>query len=235
MTTDASFGLWLKQKRIALDLTQQELADRAGCSIVTIRKFESGERRPSKQLADHLAQTLHISPDERSAFIKFARTEPDGDSFPAAPLSEMSPWRLSNRDLFHSSKQTLPLQSNPFIGRNVEIQEIEAHLNKPLAQAKAGFLAGLAEAQRLSLLNSVWHSIVGLGLVAAAEGLPERGATLLSFGTTQTGAYNRFLLGEPQRILTQLQAKLSPKDFDAAQKKAQNMNLSSLIAYCNCC
>ena len=36
---DVSFGEWLKQRRKALDLTQNELAERVGCSLATIRKF----------------------------------------------------------------------------------------------------------------------------------------------------------------------------------------------------
>ena len=37
-----SFGDWLKARRKALDLTQEELAQRAGCSIFALRKIESG-------------------------------------------------------------------------------------------------------------------------------------------------------------------------------------------------
>lgn len=56
-----------------LDLTQSDLADCAGCSVITIRKFEADERRPSRQLAELLANCLQIPADEREAFVDFAR------------------------------------------------------------------------------------------------------------------------------------------------------------------
>ena len=46
---DYSFGNWVKHRRKALDLTQLELAQRVGCSLATIVKIESDERRPSRQ------------------------------------------------------------------------------------------------------------------------------------------------------------------------------------------
>ncbi|MBI3166213.1 MAG: helix-turn-helix transcriptional regulator, partial [Chloroflexi bacterium] len=46
---DYSFGTWVKRRRKALDLTQQELARQIGCSPSLIFKIESDERRPSRQ------------------------------------------------------------------------------------------------------------------------------------------------------------------------------------------
>ena len=40
----ASFGAWLKQRRRAPDLTQDELARRLGCALGTVRKWETEER-----------------------------------------------------------------------------------------------------------------------------------------------------------------------------------------------
>ena len=75
MTTDPqeTFGRWLRRRRRALDLTQEALAQCAACSVVTIRKFESDERRPSRQLAELLADCLQIPADERERFTQFAR------------------------------------------------------------------------------------------------------------------------------------------------------------------
>src|SRR5215211_1943360 len=42
-----SFGEWLRRRRRALDLTQAELADRAGCVTGTIKSIEANARRPS--------------------------------------------------------------------------------------------------------------------------------------------------------------------------------------------
>src|SRR5688572_13813097 len=70
-----SFGYWLRRRRRALDLTQDELAQQVGCAVGTIKKLEGDERRPSKQLAERLADLLRLAPEERAAFLKAARAE----------------------------------------------------------------------------------------------------------------------------------------------------------------
>ena len=78
------FGTWLKHRRRELDLTQAGLALRVGCSKAAIRKIEAGERKPSQQLAGLLAKELHISEDEQTAFIQYARNIiPEAGSSPA--------------------------------------------------------------------------------------------------------------------------------------------------------
>ncbi|HEU5104189.1 MAG TPA: helix-turn-helix transcriptional regulator [Roseiflexaceae bacterium] len=63
-------------RRPALDLTQDDLARQVGCAIITIQKLEADERRPSRQLAERLADTLMVLPDDRAALITLARAEP---------------------------------------------------------------------------------------------------------------------------------------------------------------
>jgi predicted ATPase/class 3 adenylate cyclase len=75
----ASFGTWLRRRRKALDLTQAELADRAGCAPGTIKSIEGDARRPSKQLAERLAECLGLGLDERGLFLKAARAELSAD------------------------------------------------------------------------------------------------------------------------------------------------------------
>jgi predicted ATPase/DNA-binding XRE family transcriptional regulator/predicted negative regulator of RcsB-dependent stress response len=70
----ASFSHWLKQRRKALDLTQQELARLVGCAVVTIQKIEEGQRRPSRHIAERLAEHLAIPVAERGSFLSLART-----------------------------------------------------------------------------------------------------------------------------------------------------------------
>jgi transcriptional regulator with XRE-family HTH domain len=83
-----TFGPWLKQRRKTLDLTQQALADRAHCSVVTIRKVESAALTPSRQLAAELAHALDIAPSDQPDFIQFARSR--FDQKPAAAFSTRS-------------------------------------------------------------------------------------------------------------------------------------------------
>src|SRR5512147_288802 len=75
MDPNEAFGPWVKRRRRSLALTQQELAQRVACSIVTVRKVESGDLRPSKALAEKLAEALEIRPGEVAAFIDFARND----------------------------------------------------------------------------------------------------------------------------------------------------------------
>jgi peptide/nickel transport system substrate-binding protein len=76
MNDSPSFGLWLKQRRKELDLTQEKLAEQVGCAVSTIRKIEAGVLRPSRQIAERLANQLELPPEERAAFLKAARAAP---------------------------------------------------------------------------------------------------------------------------------------------------------------
>src|SRR5690349_4768161 len=70
---DTFFGPWLRRQRRALDLTQDQLAQRVGCAADTVRKLEAGMRRPSRAMAERLALCLLIPPDQRDAFLATAR------------------------------------------------------------------------------------------------------------------------------------------------------------------
>jgi predicted ATPase/DNA-binding XRE family transcriptional regulator len=123
------FGEWVKKRRKALDLTQEELAQRAGCSVFALRKIESGERRPSKQLADLLAESLEISSEEKQTFIRVARGESSLERLHLSPLdsslaslSHPQPASVSNR---------IPLQPTPLLGRDSELAAMERLFSDP--------------------------------------------------------------------------------------------------------
>ncbi|KAA3663127.1 MAG: helix-turn-helix domain-containing protein, partial [Chloroflexi bacterium] len=73
MSSDASFGQIVKERRIALDLTQIELAHRVGCAPITIRRIEAGNLRPSFQMAELLALSLKIPDAQQLDFVRLAR------------------------------------------------------------------------------------------------------------------------------------------------------------------
>lgn len=75
MNSDASFGQIVRERRGDLGLTQSELAHRAGCAPVTIRKIEGDALRPSVQLAELLALALKVPEEEQLAFVRLARQE----------------------------------------------------------------------------------------------------------------------------------------------------------------
>ena len=70
----ASFGERVKHQRIGLGITQATLAQWVGCAVVTIKKIERGERRPSLQIAQLLADRLRIPDIDRQDFLRQARS-----------------------------------------------------------------------------------------------------------------------------------------------------------------
>ncbi len=110
-----SFGYWLKRRRKALDLTQEQLAQGAACSHFAIRKIEADERRPSRRLAERLADKLAIPPHERDAFLEAARALRSADHLvvakaPLTPTVEA------------------PTETSPFVGRGTELDALVAML-----------------------------------------------------------------------------------------------------------
>jgi predicted ATPase/transcriptional regulator with XRE-family HTH domain len=88
-----SFGYWLRRHRKALDWTQAELARRVNCAAATIRKIEADERKPSRQLAEALADQLNVPADQRAAFLHAARHAvfSDASSFATPALISARP------------------------------------------------------------------------------------------------------------------------------------------------
>src|SRR5436190_16567733 len=88
MQKTLEFGQFVKRRRKDLDLTQQGLADELGYSSDTIKKIEAGTLRPSRQLAELLAQALDVPPAERQSFVRSARmpnVPPPDTSWDASP------------------------------------------------------------------------------------------------------------------------------------------------------
>ena len=73
METTISFGYWIRRQRKALDLTQQVLAERVGCSLAAIKKIEGDERKPSRQIAERLADILGVQAGQREIVLEVAR------------------------------------------------------------------------------------------------------------------------------------------------------------------
>ena len=113
MDPEITFGAWLRQRRRTLDLTQKELARQVGCAVVTIRKFETDTRRPSKELAERLAACLALASEAYPNFIAFARAEPYLEAVSPPPVA------------------TAPLPRPPPAGRS-KSASAPRHVNRPL-------------------------------------------------------------------------------------------------------
>lgn len=119
------FGEWVKHRRNELGLSQAELSSRACCSVFALRKIESGERKPSRQLSGFLAMALNIPPEGQTIFIKVARGELNTEKLakldhapgqPAAPAL---------------AQFNLPRALTPFIGREAELGALSQLLHNP--------------------------------------------------------------------------------------------------------
>jgi predicted ATPase/transcriptional regulator with XRE-family HTH domain len=124
MSGDVSFGRWLSARRHLLDLTQEALARQVGCAVVTIRKLEADERRPSRQLAERLAVCLALPSEEWAAFVRLARFDPLAPGVPVPPLLQQAP----DRTLHAESLATAVTPLTRLIGRDTELAAICARL-----------------------------------------------------------------------------------------------------------
>ncbi|HSD85746.1 MAG TPA: tetratricopeptide repeat protein [Anaerolineae bacterium] len=125
-----AFALWLKRRRKALDLTRDALAGLAHCSVSTVRRLEANDLRPSKQLAESLAEALQIPSDQRGAFVQFARGGPQPSPFTLkadTALAFSSP--VSSRPSAIPNNVPAPLTS--LIGRKREIADVCSLLWQP--------------------------------------------------------------------------------------------------------
>ena len=106
----ASFGAWVRRRRVTLDLTQAELARRVACAPITVRKIEADERRPSKVMAERLAEALALEGESADRFVAAAR-------------AVVSPARLTTPaagDVFGPGGD-LPAPPHHIVGREAEI------------------------------------------------------------------------------------------------------------------
>ena len=121
MDVATRFGEWLRARRKEFGYTQEELADMVGCSPATIRKIESGDRRPSRQMAELLAEYLEVPQEERPAFVRMARAEPGA---PVALRSTLTPNGHAPRSEHETPASNLPIGLTPLIGREDTVDDL---------------------------------------------------------------------------------------------------------------
>ncbi len=120
------FGTWLKECRKALDITQEELARRVGCAPVSIRKFEAGTLRPSRQMAETLAARLTDDAEKQAAIVRMARTVASGEE---ASTQHVQPRKAGNADVAPAA-DSLPIPATSFIGRADEVATVQTLLRR---------------------------------------------------------------------------------------------------------
>ena len=192
------FGEWLKRRRQSLDLTQAELSERVGCSVFALRKIESGERRPSKQLAGLLAGALEVGEAELNAFVRAARGEMVSDCLPLPTLQELPlPLPVPARSSPFAPLGNWPVQLTPLVGRESELTSLGQLLADPLCRlltligpggvGKTRLAIEAASQARSRFADGVWFVPLAsvsspaaiIPAIAEAMGLTLRGQTEL--------------------------------------------------------
>lgn len=114
-----SFGANLHELRIRRQLTQEELADRAGLSVRTLRYLESGRiGQPRRYTVQRLADGLELAPAERRSF--------------EAALTGVTPGQLEAPAYL----TWLPPDVS-FIGRDEELRELDWLISGPYGSSEA--------------------------------------------------------------------------------------------------
>jgi predicted ATPase/DNA-binding XRE family transcriptional regulator len=122
--TDAkpTFGRWLRRLRAQYDLTQEALAELVPCSTQTVRSLESGARRPSRDLAERLADVLRVSAPQRTEFLRLARAAVSVDEQQHEETPPAAPEAASQT----VNRYTPPTPTSPLVGREAERQQLAA-------------------------------------------------------------------------------------------------------------
>jgi predicted ATPase/DNA-binding XRE family transcriptional regulator len=121
---EVSFGEWLKRQRNAKGLIREQLAQQIGCAVITLRKIEAEERRPSPQIVERLADIFDIPQNERTAFLRFARG--DWEANPVRSIQDV-PWQFSTQ----VPRSNLPASLTSLIGREHELSRLREYLSDP--------------------------------------------------------------------------------------------------------
>jgi predicted ATPase/DNA-binding XRE family transcriptional regulator len=116
----------LRRLRHERNLTQVALAQKLACSLDTIKKLETGARRPSRKLSAQIADAFDLGGMEREEFLN--RDRNIGSSNANLTVTTVCP---PTGDLLITARNSLPLQFTSFIGREDELEALTRLLAEP--------------------------------------------------------------------------------------------------------
>jgi transcriptional regulator with XRE-family HTH domain len=110
--TVESLGAYLREQRVAAELSLRQLAEQAGVSNPYLSQIERGLRRPSAEVLQALAKALRISAEQ--VYVQAGILNPDDDQVRSVELAILGDPMLSERQ-----KQALLEVYESFRGVNV--------------------------------------------------------------------------------------------------------------------
>ena len=129
------FGAFLRRRRLAAGLTQEELAARAGLSARGIADLERGLRHtPRRGTLTLLVRALGESPEDEAAFYAAAHRISGSPIIAASPPADDEPDMGGGRDEGEASGATpnnLPIQPTALLGREEAARAIVALARRP--------------------------------------------------------------------------------------------------------
>jgi transcriptional regulator with XRE-family HTH domain len=93
--TVESLGSYLREQRVAAELSLRQLAEQAGVSNPYLSQIERGLRRPSAEVLQALAKALRISAEQ--VYVQAGILSPDDDQVRSVELAVLGDPLLSER------------------------------------------------------------------------------------------------------------------------------------------
>lgn len=93
--TVESLGEYLREQRVAAQLSLRQLADQAGVSNPYLSQIERGLRKPSAEVLQQIAKALRISAEQ--VYVRAGILDPDEDRGSSVELAVLADGRLTER------------------------------------------------------------------------------------------------------------------------------------------
>ena len=147
--TVETLGSYLREQRVAAELSLRQLAEQAGVSNPYLSQIERGLRRPSAEVLQALAKALRISAEQ--VYVQAGILSPDDDQVRSVELAILGDPNLSERQ-----KQAL-----------LEVYEAFRAVNAPDPELTEGTTASLIDEERTPTDVRTGHS----GQAKTTEGI----------------------------------------------------------------
>jgi len=121
-----AFGELLRDCRLSVGWTQDELAGRSGVSAHSISVLEAGRRQPRLSSVSLLAEALALDPHRREQLLAAARA----DAAPAAPIPPPEPVPQPVTGPGAAVPRQLPCAVAGFTGRAAQLKELTSLLDR---------------------------------------------------------------------------------------------------------